>query len=60
MGSVVAWLLWSDLLDGWDWVLYLVVNGVMNYLLYPDKAAGQASELIHFIVWGHESGHSVH
>lgn len=34
--EAIGWCLWlpgfflSDLPDGWDWVLYLVVDGVMN------------------------------
>lgn len=36
MGSVVPWIL-----DGLDWVLYSVVDGAMNQLPCPGKAAGQ-------------------
>ena len=29
-GAALSWILWSGLLDGWDWVLYSVVDGAMN------------------------------
>ena len=30
MSFVVAWVLWSGLLDGQGWVLYLAVGGAKN------------------------------
>lgn len=30
MGSAVAWIFWYGLLDGWDWVLFSVVNGIQG------------------------------
>lgn len=32
MGSIVAWILWTGLLDAWDWVFYLVINGARKEL----------------------------
>ena len=37
MSTGVTWILWSDLLDGQDWVLYSVVDGAMNWLPCPAR-----------------------
>lgn len=45
MGSAVAWVLWSGLLDGWDWVLHSVVGRSMNKLPCPGGRAEGAMSL---------------
>lgn len=32
MGSMVVWILWSGLLDSWDWLLYSAVGRAMSLL----------------------------
>ena len=39
MGSAAVWILWSGLLDGWDWVLYSVAVGV--WISFPALAGQQ-------------------
>ena len=55
----MAGILWPGFLDGWDWVLPLVVAEAMNELPYPGRAVGQGPELVQLVVWGPESGLSV-
>ena len=59
-GSMVAWILWSGLLDGQDWALYSVVDGAMNDLPCSARTTGWDPGPIWLIVWGLESGKSVH
>lgn len=41
MGFVVAWILWSGLIDDHNWVLYSVVDRAVNYLPCLDRAQGR-------------------
>lgn len=45
MGSAVARVLWSGLLDGWDWVLHSVEGRSMNKLPCPGGIAEGAMSL---------------
>ena len=50
MGSMVAWVFQSGLLDGQDWALYLAVGVATNELPSPGGAAGQGPGLAWLVV----------
>ena len=56
MGSIVAWILCLDLLSSPEWVLYSVIDGVIDKLPCTDRTAGWSPRPIQLIVWGPDSG----
>lgn len=51
MGSEVAWILWSGLLDDQNWLLYSVINEAMNEVLYPRRTTELAPGADQLVVW---------
>lgn len=61
MVSAVAQILWVGLLSAWEWIPYSVIDGTVYKLTYlPWKGSTANPAPIQLIVWGLESGQSVH
>lgn len=60
MNSMFACILWSNLLNSQDWVLYLVVYVVMNFISCSGRALSQDPGPVHLVVWGPEWDKVVH
>lgn len=41
----------SGLLDVWDWILYSVIDRIMNDLSCLSRVAGQNAGTIHLVIW---------
>lgn len=60
MNSMFACILWSNLLNNQDWVLYSVVYVVMNYISCSGRALSQDSRPIQLVNWRPEWDKVVH